>query len=33
MEKKEAKNIYDVIVNINAMKSLLEDGWEEEYTE
>ena len=31
-QNEEPEDIYDIIININAMKSLLEDGWEETFT-
>ena len=31
-QPKEAEDIYDMIININAMKSLLDKGWEESFT-
>ena len=32
MENQNPYEFYDLIININAMKSLLEEGWEEEFS-
>ena len=31
--QKEPTDIYDLVIDINAMKSLLDKGWEEEFTD